>query len=110
MLLLLLFCRASTFAYLRENHNSVLGMREYALEAGEGTNAAAFNEVVVTWGYIRAYGWGSERHVSSCFAQHHTSVQATVCDVMNFRPLHYVPHKATRMCTSTASLLMRMSV
>jgi hypothetical protein len=27
-------CRASTFAYLRENHNSVLGMREYALEAG----------------------------------------------------------------------------
>jgi hypothetical protein len=28
-------CRASTFAYLRENHNSVLGMREYALEAGE---------------------------------------------------------------------------
>lgn len=26
--------RASTFAYLRENHNSVLGMREYALEAG----------------------------------------------------------------------------
>lgn len=27
--------RASTFAYLRENHNSVLGMREYAMEAGE---------------------------------------------------------------------------
>jgi molybdenum cofactor sulfurtransferase len=29
--------RASTFAYLRENHNSVLGMREYALEAGTRT-------------------------------------------------------------------------
>lgn len=37
--------RASTFAYLRENHNSVLGMREYALEAGGSFKAV--NETFV---------------------------------------------------------------
>jgi molybdenum cofactor sulfurtransferase len=41
-------CRASTFAYLRENHNSVLGIREYAMEAG-GTFKAVNETFVEHW-------------------------------------------------------------
>ena len=36
---------SSTFAYLRENHNSVLGMREYALD--KGGHFQAMNETAV---------------------------------------------------------------
>lgn len=46
--LLLCACRSSTFAYLRENHNSVLGMREYALEAG-GSFKAVNETFVEAW-------------------------------------------------------------
>jgi hypothetical protein len=45
-------CRASTFAYLRENHNSVLGMREYALEAG-GAFKAVNETFVEHWAQVR---------------------------------------------------------
>eukprot|EP00878_Enallax_costatus_P013939 GHUV01014576.1.p1 GENE.GHUV01014576.1~~GHUV01014576.1.p1 ORF type:complete len:479 (+),score=157.31 GHUV01014576.1:163-1437(+) len=40
--------KSSTFAYLRENHNSVLGMREYALEAG-GQFKAVNETFVEAW-------------------------------------------------------------
>jgi molybdenum cofactor sulfurtransferase len=38
----------STFAYLRENHNSVLGMRGYALDQG-GTFQAVNETFVEAW-------------------------------------------------------------
>jgi hypothetical protein len=49
----------STFAYLRENHNSVLGMREYALEAGGHFQVGRWRVGAGSGGGRGRVGWGA---------------------------------------------------
>jgi hypothetical protein len=71
-----LIYRASTFAYLRENHNSVLGMREYALEAG-GAFKAVNETFVEHWAQVR--GCAARAIQQQVFCLCCAEVQRTCC-------------------------------